>query len=135
LWSTTLESNDPPEWGRFNDIRVPWTKEGMTLSEFLIGACLFQAIMDAPFGASMAWAEQATLDRIAEVIHPLPLAPWRWPANPSRFYADRGAFMFAAPNDDNLGNKAFSLWIGAKTKEPVAFLKQIVDDTWEHVAL
>jgi hypothetical protein len=135
LWSTTLEGDDPPVWGCFNETHVPWSKEGMTVSEFLMGACLFQAIMDAPFGASMAWAEQGTLDRIAEVIHPLPLVPWRWPLYPSRFYARNGAFMFAAPNSDNQGNMAFSIWIGAKAKEPLAFLKQIVDDTWEHVAL
>jgi hypothetical protein len=101
LWSTSLERDDPPVLGRFNETGVPWSKVGMTLSEFLIGGCLFQAVMDAPFGASVAWADQATLDRVAEVIRPLPLVSWRWPAYPSGFYAKEGAFMFVSPNDDN----------------------------------
>src|SRR5206468_2654566 len=47
LWSIMLEGDDPPVWSRFQQPGVPWTQEGMSLSEFLIGACLFQAIMDA----------------------------------------------------------------------------------------
>ncbi len=134
LWSTTSQGDDPLVEGRFNDTNT-WEEEGMPLSEFLIGAFLFQAIMQAPFGAALGWAEPKTLDRLAKTIPPLPLVPWRWPSYPSRFYARKGAFMFAAANNDNQGNKAFSIWIGAKTGEPLAILKEIVDDTWDHVAL
>lgn len=136
LWSTTLESDDPPVWGKFNESDKPWTEEGMSLSEFLIGACLFEAIMQAPFGASAAWAEETTLNKISVELPPLPLVPWRWPSYPSRFFARNGAFMFASPNDDNQGNKAFSIWIGAKSERPLAFLKAIVDEkTWEYIAV
>jgi hypothetical protein len=136
LWSTTLHGDDPPVFGKFNEAAIPWTQEGMALSEFLIGACLFQAIMQAPFGASAAWAEDATLSQISADLAPLPLAPWRWPSSPSRFFARNGAFMFASPNDDNQGNKAFSLRIGAKTERPLAFLKAIVEPkTWEYIAV
>jgi hypothetical protein len=130
LWSTTSNGDDPHVQGRFNDFRSTWTNEGMVLFEFLIGAFLFQAIFRAPFGAAIGWAEKPTLDRLEEEIPPLPLVPWRWP-----FFARRGAFMFAAPNDDHLDNKAFSVWIGAKTNGPLAFLKQIVDEQWEYSSL
>jgi len=136
LWSTTMDGDDPPVWGKFNEARIPWTEEGMTLSEFLIGACIFQAVMQAPFGASAAWAEESTLNQISVELAPLPLIAWKWPNYPSRFFARNGAFMFASPNDDHEGNKAFSIWIGAKTEQPLAFLKPIVDkNTWEYVAL
>jgi hypothetical protein len=136
LWSATMDGDDPPVWGRFNEPHIPWTEEGMTLSEFLIGACLFQAIMQAPFGASAAWAEESTLKKISVELAPLPLIAWRWPSYPSRFFARNGALMFASPNDDNQGNKAFSIWIGAKIEQPLAFLKPIVDKkTWEYLAL
>jgi hypothetical protein len=114
LWSTAPEGDDPPVWGRFNENGVPWTEEGMTLSEFLVGICLFEAIMQAPFGAAAAWAEQQALDKIVAKLPPLPLVPWRWPSFPSRFFGSSGAFMFACPNDDNRGNAAFSIWVGAK---------------------
>lgn len=135
LWSTRLEGDDPPVWGRYQRNDVPWSEEGMTLSEFLIGACLFQAIMDAPFGAGSACAEPSTLDRIARIVRPLPLVRWRWPADPTRFFASDGAFLCSSPNDDSEGNKAFSIWIGSTTAKPLAFLKEIVDDTWEYVEL
>ena len=135
VWSTMLQGDDPPVWGRFNEADIPWTEEGMTLSEFLIGACLFQAIMDAPFGAAAAWAEQEMLDKIASSISPLPLVSWRWPVFPSRFYGRNGAFMFACPYDGNPDNKAFSIWVGAKTAPPLAFLKELVDEGWEYAAL
>lgn len=136
LWSTTPDVDDPPVWGKFNESNKPWTEEGMSLSEFLLGACLFEAIMQAPFGASAAWVEEATLNEISIELPPLPLVPWRWPSYPTRFFARNGAFMFASPNDDNRGNKAFSIWIGAKTECPLAFLKPIVNEkTWEYIAL
>lgn len=135
IWSTTVEGDDPQVWGRFNEADASWTEEGMTLSEFLIGACLFQAVMAAPFGATAAWANQKTLDRIASFISQLPLVPWRWPAFPSRFYVRNGSFMFAGPNNENQGNNAFSIFVGAKTAQPLAFLKQIVDEGWEYTAL
>ncbi len=136
LWSTTFDGDDPAVWGRFNESGFPWKKEEMLLSEFLIGACLFQAIMQAPFGASAACAEQSTLNEISAELTSLSLAPWRWPSYPSRFFARNGALMFVSPNDDNQGNKAFSIWIGAKSEQPLAFLKPIVDEkTWEFAAI
>jgi len=136
LWCTTMDGDDPPVWGKFNEAGIPWTEEGMKLSEFLIGACMFQAIMDAPFGASVAWAEESTLNKITVELAPLPIAPWKWPNYPSRFFARNGVFMFVSPNDDNQGNKAFSIWIGSKTEHPLAFLRPIIDtNTWEYVAL
>jgi hypothetical protein len=127
LWSTAPEGDDPRVWGRFNENGVPWTDEGMPLSEFLIGVALFEAIIQAPFGASAAWIEQEQLDRLSTELPELPLISWRWPGYPSRFYGCKGAFMFSAPNNDSQGNKAFSVWIGSKTPGPVKFLKGFVD--------
>lgn len=135
LWATLPDGDDPIVLGRFNEPGIPWTEEGMVLSQFLIGACLFQAIMAAQFGASASWIDQATLDKLAAKLPELPLAPWRWPAFPGRFFARGGAGMFACPNGISQGNLGFSVWIGAKAAEPLAFLKNVVDRDWEYVAL
>jgi hypothetical protein len=133
-WSTACEGNDPPVWGRFNEQGEPWTEEGMPLSAFLIGICIFEAIMQAPHGASVSWIDQEGLNRLTGNLPELRLVPWRWPAFPTRFYYHQGAFMMSSPNDNSEGKKQFSVWIGAKTADPVSFLKDFVDDTWEHCA-
>jgi len=135
VWATMPDGDDPPVFGRFNEPEIPWTQEGMTLSEFLLGACLFEGIINAPFAAWASWVEQSTLDMLAAELSPLPLIPWRWPAFPGRFFARNGAAMFVCSNDDRRGNTAFTIRAGAKSEEPLAFLKEIVDDGWEYVAL
>jgi hypothetical protein len=62
-----------------------------------------------------------------------------------RFFAGGGAFMFAAENGVGkpYGKKSYrrdakryySVHIGAKTEAPLQFLKPLIDDRWEYVAL
>ncbi|MBK7839173.1 MAG: hypothetical protein IPJ49_16180 [Candidatus Obscuribacter sp.] len=135
LWSVGWAGNDPPVWGRLNELNVPWTEEGMTLSEFLIGLCIFESIMQAPYGASVSWIDQNGLSKLTAKLPALQLTPWRWPAFPNRFYYHKGAFMVATPNGDLDGAKYYSVWIGAKSAPSVSFLKDLVDDTWEYSQL
>jgi hypothetical protein len=130
LWATEGEGADPPVWGRF-DGDEPWVREEVSLSGFLVQACLFEAIFSAPFGASVAWAGQETLDRVTAPLHPVPLGAWRWPAYPSRFWAGGGAFVFAGPNGPPDGDPAYSIWAGAKSERPLAYLKAVADESWE----
>jgi hypothetical protein len=132
-WATRLEGEDPPIWGRFNEADAPWTEEGMKLSEFLIQACLLEGLWQAPYGASIAWANEATLARVLQPLRPLPIAPWRWPAAPTRLYAGGGVFALACPNGEWQGVQGFSLWVGAKREHPLAYLREIVDERWEWV--
>ncbi len=133
-WGTTLESDDPPVLGR-EAKSDPWTPEGMVLSEFLIEACMCEAIIHAPYAASAAWIVSDVLATIAARIPALPLAPWRWP-EATKFYAANGAFMLAMPNGEYGGKQGHSVWIGAKTEHPLAFLKAIVNDkNWEYISL
>jgi hypothetical protein len=39
------------------------------------------------------------------------------------------------PNCEIDGTQGYSIWIGAKTEHPLQFLKSIIDDGWEHVAV
>ncbi|HET6324401.1 MAG TPA: hypothetical protein VFG04_06850 [Planctomycetaceae bacterium] len=135
VWSTLAEGEDPPVSGMFEEIPPTWTEEDMSLSEFLVEVCLFEAILSAQFGAAAGCASQTTLDRLRPELPLLPLAPWRWPNYPSQFFAREGAFAFVAPYEHR-GEVAFSIWIGAKTSRPLSFLEGMVGDPeWEHVAL
>jgi hypothetical protein len=125
---------DPPVWGRLNEVSKPWVEEGMKLSEFLIQVCMFELIMAAPYGASAAWADEATLKRVTNALKELPLPPWRWPEFPTRFFYGNGAFVTACPNGTFEGKQGYSIWAGANTEHPLAFLKEIVDEGWEYIA-
>jgi hypothetical protein len=47
----TTDGDDPPVFGRYQSTD-PWAQEGVTLSEHLILACLFEAVIcDAKYGA------------------------------------------------------------------------------------
>jgi hypothetical protein len=73
------------------------------------------------------------LEAIVTHIPPLAIAPWRWVG--ARFFAGRGAFMCAALNGKAGSEKQYSVWISAKTEQPLQFLKPLLDHAWEHVAV
>jgi hypothetical protein len=133
-WSTLQHGDDPPVFGRYEG-RGRWAKEGVTLSEHLILMCLFEAVMcHAKYEASAAWLEEGKLREIVRHIPPLAIGRWRW--GKTTFFAGRGAFMNAAEQRVADGKKGYySVWIGAKTPDPLQFLKPLVDKSWEHVAL
>ena len=131
---TLPEGEDPPVFGRYRD-SDPWEPEGICLSEHLILACLFEAIScHARYGASAAWLEEGRLNQISQTISPLAIGPWWW-LGPTPFYARRGAFMYSMGNGEFDGKRGCSVWIGAKTEEPLQFLKPYLDKGWEFVAV
>lgn len=129
LWSikscdTVLD--DPPVWGRINEPGTPWLLEGMKLSEFLVQACLFEAILKAPYRASASWVNQEILDLATKPLKQIQIAPWHWPCFPTLFFYGNGAFVVACPNGVVDDEQGFSIWIGAKTEQAVAYLKGIL---------
>jgi hypothetical protein len=132
-WSTLPDGEDPPVFGRYKDDE-PWAPEGVRLSEHLILTCLFEAIMcHAKYKASAAWLDEARLAAVVEHIPPLAIGPWRWIG--LKFFVRGGAFMCAAVNGEDNGKKYYSVSIGAKTEQPLQFLKSMLDKSWELVAI
>jgi hypothetical protein len=84
----------------------------------------------SPYGAAAACLDRKTLSEIAAVITPLAINPWRW-LGPTQSYARGGAFMYSMPNGSNVS----SVWIGAKTEQPLQFLKPHLGDAWEYAAV
>ncbi len=128
-WSTLPDGDDPPVFGRY-ETDEPWEEEGVRLSEHLILACLFDAILcHARFRASAAWLDEDKFAAIVEQIPPIAIAPWRWVG--STFFARNGAFMCAALNGTDKGTKYYSVHIGAKSPKPLRFFRALVDETWD----
>ena len=133
-WATLEDGDDPPVYGRYDDAD-PWTEEGISVSEHLILACLFEAILGhCRYGASVAWLREDKVTEIATSISPLAIAPWRW-NYPMRFYGRNGAFMYTASNGEAAGEKGMSVWIGAETEHPLQFLRTYLDKGWEYVSV
>jgi hypothetical protein len=133
-WATLFKGDDPPVFGR-SETTDPWQPEGIVLSEHLILACLFEAIIcHSPYGATVSWLPEAVLDRIVQHIPPIAVNPWGW-CGSTRFYAKGGAFMNTMPNGKINGEQGYSVWIGAKTEQPLGFLKPHIDKGWEYVAV
>jgi hypothetical protein len=131
---TLLEGDDPPVFGR-SETSNPWKPEGITLSEHLTLASLFEAVIaHSPYGASAAWLDGTVIDRIAEQVPPIPVGPWHWGGS-TRFYARGGAFMFTMSNGVIDGRPGGSVWIGAKTEHPLRFLKPFIHKDWDYVAV
>lgn len=131
-WSTLPHGDDPPVFGRYEG-RGRWANEGISLSEHLILMCLFEAIIcHAKYSALATWLVEERFDAIAKNIPPLAIRPWRWME--TRFFAGQGAFMCAAENGTANGKKGYSVRIGAKTEQPLQFLRPHLDNAWHFVA-
>ena len=131
LWAVKEMGTDPEVYGQFKGDE-PWTAEDVRLSEFLIQALLFEVVMGAPYGASASWETEDVVDRIAAHVPPLKAGTWRWPSSPTRFYGKSGACAVTCPNGEADGVLGYSIWIGAKTGEPLAFLHDIAGEAWEY---
>ena len=132
-WATQPSGGDPPVCGRC-DATDPWQPEGMVLSEFLIQICLFEAVMcHCRYGASSAWIDADIIVEIGKEIHPIPIGQWGWCG--TQFWAGNGAFAFIMNCGEHQGRPGYSIWIGAKTEHPLAFLKSVVNDDWEYISL
>jgi hypothetical protein len=130
-WATLFDGDDPPVFARYETVD-DWEEEGVTLSEHLILACMFEAIVGrSHYGASAACLGGKSLDEIQRVITPIAIPPWRWMGG-TKFYARGGAFMVSMAN----GTDTHSVWIGAKSERPLQFLKPYVaSDAWEYKAV
>ncbi len=58
-----------------------------------------------------------------------------WHGDPATIHVRTGAFMLAAPNGVLKGRQGYSVFLGAKNPEPLAFLREIIDHHWDHVAI
>lgn len=129
-WATLPDGDEPPVFGRW-ECKGPWEQEGITVSEHLILACIFEAVnCHARYGASKGWLPPERYNKLASLIPPLRIGSWRWAGN-TRAYAKNGVFMCASGSEEDGG---YSVCIGAKTEHPLQVVKPMLDNSWEYVA-
>jgi hypothetical protein len=133
VWATEAVGADPVVWGRFIEQDERWQAEREPLSRFLLQIVAFEAIMGAPCGAAASWTTLPQLESALGRLERLPWGSWRWPAEPGWFYAGTDVLAFACPNGPTPSGPAdrFSVWIGARSLDALAFLRGVQDITWD----
>jgi len=129
-WAVDSTEGDPPVFGRFQETNASWFLEAPALSLFLVQFFMLELLIGSRLGASVACIDRSELDAVLGEIVPLAFPDWHWPAYPSRFFARGNALAFCSPNGD-----AYSLWVGGRAASDVAFMRQYVNPSWEHVCL
>ena len=129
LWAVPLIGEDPLVRMQENSPGAPWQTEQVRLTEHLIIACLFEAVIACPYGA-MAMIPKAVLEEIVKTVQPLPLSPWLWFS--TCVYCSNGVAMSAM----SLDRDCCTVWIGSLTEQPVQFLKPFVnEEDWMYVSI
>jgi hypothetical protein len=132
-WSTLQHGDDPPVFSR-REGRGRWAKEAMTLFQHLILMCLFEAVTcHAHYRAHASWLDEDRLAAVIANISPLAIQPWRWGG--MRFFVEKGVFVCVADNPADDLKKWYSVTVAAATEQPLQFLKPLIDDRWDSLAL
>jgi hypothetical protein len=116
----TLGPGDEVFWHMGGEIR----REAEPLSGFLIQLVLFEAIMSAPFGASLPWWRPEAIEPLRARFRELPLGTWYWPGDPARFYGRDGALLFLSEGEAQLA---------ARHPRTLDFAADLVDGDWMSV--
>lgn len=133
VWATDGDGDDPVVWGRFNKPGEPWLAEQEPLSRFLLQVVLFEAIMGTAHGASAASITLRQLEAAVAPLERLPLGCWRWPVEPSCFYAGADVLAFAGPNGrspDGLVDTV-SLFVAARSPIALSYLRDLAGIGWD----
>ena len=126
-WMTEPESGDSIVWGCASEEETA-RDEGMTISEFLIQACVFEGIYSAPYDAHITGLTQAEVSQILAPMRKLPFPSWHWPDYPTSFYVGPGVFAMVTASGDKWG-----VYLGAKREEAVEYLDATdLDWDWKH---
>jgi hypothetical protein len=133
VWATDGVGADPVVWGRFNEPDERWQAEREPLSRFLLQIVVFEAILGAPYGAAASWITLPQLQAALGPLERLPWGSWRWPAEPSWFYAGSDALAFVGSNGRWPWGPSdhFDAFIGARTRKGLAYLRDVQGIRWD----
>lgn len=122
VWAVQVAGDDPPVSVRE---RQGWTLETPTLSEFLIGLLIFEAVLGAPYSAHTEALDGRAFMKLKKRLKPFSLA--RWSTSKTQFFGGDGVSGFAMPNGED-----FDVWIGAKDRVRLEPLEELVLE-WSNV--
>jgi hypothetical protein len=118
VWGLRPGGDDP------NVQMLGWTDEPLLerepLSGLLFQFSLFEAAHASPYGG-MARLDSDLLRQLTAGLRLVPLSPWRWPSDPTHFYAGAGLIICVA----TCGEDRFEAWVGARYRAALRPLREL----------
>lgn len=126
---------DPAVFDRENEPHVPWSPTNATLSEFLVHAAMFEAILASEAGATAIDLDRAHYDSVVALLKPVPMTLWNWPGPESRLFIGNRILALGTVNDRPgtpiTDDSLYEVFVGAKSNDDLAYLDQL-DINWQH---
>lgn len=124
-------AKDDRVWGRAPD-DPDWIEEDASLTAFILELLVFEAIMGADHGGSVAHLSRDGFAAVVAPLDPLPHGAWRWPSYPTRFFGGgRGVLVMAGPNPPGDDARSLTIFVGAREADAISYLDDVVDERWE----
>ena len=89
--------------------------------------------MGAPHGAAVASIALPHLEASLAPHERLPFGSWRWPIEPTWFYAGADVLAIVNPNGNESEGPAdrFDVFLGARTSGALAYLREVDGISWD----
>jgi hypothetical protein len=128
VWNVLMDPAESDPAVVYDDLGAGPVAERERLGGFLVQFAVCDAAIGSPYGA-WGFAHEEGLQQLvgAAGLRPVPLAPLRWPADPTHLYVGAGVAVAAA----QLGPDAFQIYAGARQRAGLLPLRDISVE-WEH---
>lgn len=125
-WACDPSGDDPRVYYRHHRASA-WADDHVHLSEFLLRFVTVECVFGAEEAESAPCLPDARLALVLERMRLLPFADGQWPGAPTRLYARGDVLSLVSPNGEGLS----TIFVGAETREELAFLDDIADGDWD----
>jgi len=126
---------DPEVFDRENEPGMPWSSTGARLSEFLVHAAMFEAILSSRVGASAIDIDRRLYDSVVGPLRPVSMTPWNWPGPDSRLFISDRLLALGGVNDRPGApitvESLYEVFVAATSNDDLAYLDGL-DIRWAH---
>lgn len=127
-WSFDMNDDDPKVFFCSASEDSP-TSEEVAFTEFLTPLVYHEAVMKMPFTFLSLWQPHSHATEIVTHFNTLDWKIWRMNLAPTKFYQLENSIALTWPSSNGM-----SFYCGGKNLEELEFLRQFIDDNWEHSA-
>ncbi len=121
--SSELNQDDPPVYIQKEYQTSEWIAQHKNFTEFLFPMNFLETIFGSEIGGNGSVAEDV-LQRMKTNLHLLPVADWKWPGDPTRFYFTDDLLVSC----DSMEGASSWIWFAAKDQDAFEVARDIFGD-------
>jgi hypothetical protein len=128
VWNVKADLSESNPAVIYDDLGAGPVMERERLTGFLVQFSVCDAAIGSPYGA-WGFADEEGLQQLVDVggLRPVPLAPLRWPIDPTQLYVGAGLAVAAARMEAD----TFTIYAGARQRAGLLPLRDVSFE-WEH---